>query len=95
MLAVSIGVAMLTQGQYLMETVHAGTDPVARAAAQQHQLQRQFGEITPLTMLGWALGAALGAGWIAIAAGGVGSATLGLLDEEHGEVEVGHAVSER
>lgn len=93
--AVSIGLAMLTQGQYVMDIIKAGTDPVARAAAQQHQLQRQFGEITPLTMFGWALGAVLGAGWIAVAAGGVGSATLALLDDEYGKVAVGHTVLER
>lgn len=90
-LAMSVGLVLVTQGTYLSDMLQAGLDPAARALAQQHQLERQFVTITPLTMLGWALGAILGAGWIALGAGAVGSATLAALDEDYGDVATGHA----
>jgi hypothetical protein len=76
----------ITAGPYWAELARAGTSPAAVNAAAQHQMERQFSAVTPLTVVGWLLGAGFGAFWIALLAGAAGAATTGLLDEGFADV---------
>lgn len=71
----------VTAAPYLSSLAHAGVDPAALAAARQQQLASQFGAVTPLMMVGWAVGAVLGSIWIALGAGAVNAALVGLDDD--------------
>ena len=75
-----------TMGPYLAELAQGGFTPAGIQAAQAHQMERQFGTIGAMTVVGWVLGALLGAFWIALGAGAAGTAAVGLLDEGFADV---------
>ena len=76
----------INAGSYLAEVGRASLDPGAMRAAQQHQMQSQFGAVTGMTVFGWALGAVAGVVWMTLNAGATGVAALGLLDDRFADV---------
>lgn len=76
----------INAGPYWSDIAKAGASPAALHAAQQQQLQRQFGALTPLTVVGWALGAVLGAFWITLGAGVASTAVTALRDDAFADV---------
>lgn len=76
----------ITTGGYFAELARAHGDPAAINAAAQSQMARQFGAVTATTVVGWLLGAILGAFWITLGAGAAGAATTALLDDAFADV---------
>uniref|UniRef100_UPI0035CBECE8 hypothetical protein n=1 Tax=uncultured Sphingomonas sp. TaxID=158754 RepID=UPI0035CBECE8 len=82
----AMAIFTISAGPYLAEIGKAGLSPAAVNAVQQHQLERQFGAITPLTVVTWVLGAVLGTLWITLAAGATGQAASGLTDDAFADI---------
>ncbi len=76
----------ITLGPYVVDLAQNAFTPAGMQAAQQHQLERQFGTVGVMTVVGWVLSALLGAFWIALGAGAAGTAAVGLLDEGFADV---------
>jgi hypothetical protein len=74
-------VSMVTSGSYFFDMLRNNGDPEAMRAAMQAQLERA-GEIGPITILGWVLGAAAGALMVALIGGAVASAVRALTADE-------------
>lgn len=82
----AMAIFSISAAPYFAEIGKASLNPAALQAAQQHQLQRQFGAITPLTVVAWMLGAVLGAVWITLSAGAMGAAASGLVDDGFADI---------
>ena len=82
----SLGLLSVTMGPYIAEMARGGFAPQAVNAAQRLQMQNQFGAITVFMVLGWVASAILGVVWIGLSAGAVGTATIGLLDDEFTDI---------
>lgn len=76
----------ISAGPYFAELSQSGFSPAGMQAAQHHQMERQFGTVTVLTVVGWVLGAMFGALWITLGAGAAGAAAIGLLGEDFADV---------
>ncbi|WP_242139773.1 hypothetical protein [Sphingomonas sp. TREG-RG-20F-R18-01] len=79
-------VSSVTLAPYFADLANSHFSREALQLAQQHQLERQFGTIDARTILGWLLAAAAGAFWIALGAGALGTAAMGLLHAEFDDI---------
>lgn len=77
---------MVTMGPYFADLSRAGLSPGGMQALQQRQLERQFGPVGVMTLVGWVLGALIGVFWIALGAGAAGTAAIDLLDEDFSDI---------
>lgn len=82
----AMAIFSISAAPYLAEMSKANMNPAAIQALQQHQFERQFGAITPLTVMGWVLGAALGTLWLTLAAGATAVAAAGLANDMFADV---------
>jgi hypothetical protein len=69
-----IAVALVTSGSYFADLVQSGFTPEGMQAAAQRQMERQFGAITPLAVLGWVLTALAGTITLAVLGGAIATA---------------------
>jgi hypothetical protein len=81
-LAVSIALSLVTTGSYFAELIRNAGNPEAMRHAMEAQMDRQFGQVTAMTVAGWVLGAVAGAITIALMGGATATATRVLIGEE-------------
>jgi hypothetical protein len=74
LLVLWIAVMLVTSGSYFADLAQSGFTPEGMRAAGQRQLERQFGEITPLAVLGWVLTAVAGTVTLAVFGGAIATA---------------------
>lgn len=79
-------VGTVTTGPYFAEMARNGFTPEGMRIAQQHQVERQFGTVDALTVIGWVLSALGGTCWIALGAGAAGTAAAGLLHDDFADI---------
>lgn len=76
--ALGIAASFATTGSYLVDIIQNIQDPAALQGIIEAQMARQFGQVTAMTVLGWALSAIAGALTIALGGGAVATAVRGL-----------------
>jgi hypothetical protein len=81
-LAIAIAAGLATAGSYLSDLMRNAGDPEAMQRAMEAQMDRQFGEITPMMVLGWLLSAAVGVITVALMGGAVATAARALAGDE-------------
>ena len=75
-----IAVAMVTLGSYWTDLMQSGFTPEGIQAAARRQMERQLA-LGPVTILGWFLSAAVGAGWISLFGGASAIAARALAND--------------
>jgi hypothetical protein len=74
LLVLWIAVALVSSGSYFSDLAQSGFTPEGMQAAGQRQMERQFGSITPLAILGWVVTAAAGTISFAVYGGALATA---------------------
>ncbi len=85
--ALSLAANFATAGSYLIDMIRNMKDPVALQHVMQEQMNRQFGTITAMTVLGWVLSAAAGALTLALGGGAMATAARELTGERESVAE--------
>ncbi|MFL6845684.1 MAG: hypothetical protein ACJ8ER_12475 [Allosphingosinicella sp.] len=81
LLVLWIAVALVTSGGYFADLAQSGFTPQGMQAAGQRQMERQFGAITPLAVLGWVLTSLVGTLNLVVFGGAIATAARELVDD--------------
>lgn len=76
--ALGIAASFAATGSYLIDIIRNIQDPAALQGVIEAQMARQFGQVTAMTVLGWALSALAGTLTIALFGGALATAVRGL-----------------
>lgn len=80
--AISIAAGLATSGSYLADMIRHAGDPEAMEQAMQAQMESLYGDINPMMVIGWILGAAVGVITIALMGGAVATAAQALAGDK-------------
>jgi len=83
LLVLWIAVIAATSGAYLAELMQGGFSSEAFEGAGQRQMATQYSEISAMTVVGWIIGAMVGAIGIALSGGAVATAVRDLAGDQH------------
>ncbi|MFL6859003.1 MAG: hypothetical protein ACJ8EB_14010 [Allosphingosinicella sp.] len=73
-LAVIVAASLVTTGSFFAELIRDRFDPAGAAAAQRAMMERQFGPVTAMTVLGWILNGLAGTFALVLFGGAVATA---------------------